>query len=92
MESDVSLSTCAGIKGFIYLGGRSYILEPCADCSDGIHRIYSAEHLNFVSGTCGHGFNISHPTLHTDSSPFKAFKTRVRIFIILFYLVNHHEE
>ncbi|XP_054898583.1 disintegrin and metalloproteinase domain-containing protein 12-like isoform X4 [Poeciliopsis prolifica] len=76
LESDVSLSTCAGIRGFIYLGGRSYMLEACANCPDGIHWIYSAEHLSFVPGTCGHGFNVSHPVLHTDSSPFKAFSTR----------------
>ncbi|XP_037836939.1 disintegrin and metalloproteinase domain-containing protein 12-like isoform X2 [Kryptolebias marmoratus] len=76
VNSDVSLSSCAGIRGFVSLRGRSYMLEPCTDCSNGTHWIYSAEHLSFVSGTCGHGFNISSPALLTDSSPFKAFSSR----------------
>ncbi|KAL3967888.1 NLR family CARD domain-containing protein 3 [Sarotherodon galilaeus] len=75
-NSDVSLSTCAGIKGFISLGERSYVLEPCADRSDGTHWIYTAEHLNFAPGTCGHDFNTTYSSAHTDGSPFKAFSTR----------------
>ncbi|XP_029384136.1 disintegrin and metalloproteinase domain-containing protein 12 isoform X2 [Echeneis naucrates] len=75
-NSDISLSTCAGIKGFISLEGKSYILEPSADHSDGTHWIYTAEHLSLAAGTCGHDFNISHPIEHPDSSPFKAFRNR----------------
>ncbi|XP_068439208.1 disintegrin and metalloproteinase domain-containing protein 12 [Clinocottus analis] len=75
-NSDVSLGTCAGIKGFITLEGKSYVLEPSADHSDGTHWIYAAEHLNFASGTCGHDLNISYPIEHADSSPFRAFSTR----------------
>uniref|UniRef100_A0A672G7I6 ADAM metallopeptidase domain 12 n=1 Tax=Salarias fasciatus TaxID=181472 RepID=A0A672G7I6_SALFA len=72
VNSDVSLSACAGIKGFISLGARSYVLEPCADCSNGTHWIYTAEHLRLTPGTCGHGFNISYPSAaHEDSSPFR---------------------
>uniref|UniRef100_A0A8C5I6S8 Disintegrin and metalloproteinase domain-containing protein 12-like n=1 Tax=Gouania willdenowi TaxID=441366 RepID=A0A8C5I6S8_GOUWI len=58
-HSDVSLSTCDGIKGFISLENRSYVLEPCPAHSNGTHWIYSAEHLNIAPGTCGHGFNVS---------------------------------
>ncbi|KAG7228054.1 hypothetical protein INR49_005676 [Caranx melampygus] len=76
INSDVSLSTCAGIKGFISLEGKSYVLEPSADHSDGTHWIYTAEHLNFSPGTCGHDFNISYPIEQTDGSPFRAFSTR----------------
>ncbi|XP_026171154.1 disintegrin and metalloproteinase domain-containing protein 12 isoform X1 [Mastacembelus armatus] len=76
VNSDVSLSICAGIKGFISLEGKSYVLEPSADHSDGTHWIYTAEHLNFAPGTCGHDFNISYPTGHADSSLFRAFSTR----------------
>ncbi|KAA8581418.1 hypothetical protein FQN60_002999, partial [Etheostoma spectabile] len=76
VNSDVSLSTCAGVKGFITLEGKSYVLEPSADHSDGTHWIYTAEHLNFAPGTCGHEFNKSYPIDHADSSPFKAFGTR----------------
>ncbi|KAM8836151.1 disintegrin and metalloproteinase domain-containing protein 12 isoform 3-T3 [Spinachia spinachia] len=76
VDSDVSLSTCAGIKGFITLKGKSYVLEPSADHSDETHWIYTAEHLNFASGTCGHDFNISYPTEAAASSPFRAFSTR----------------
>ncbi|KAJ4940212.1 hypothetical protein JOQ06_026521 [Pogonophryne albipinna] len=76
VNSDVSLSTCTGIKGFITLEGKSYVLEPSADHSDGTHWIYTAEHLNFAPGTCGHDFNITYPIEHADSSPFRAFSTR----------------
>ncbi|CAJ1080241.1 disintegrin and metalloproteinase domain-containing protein 12-like isoform X1 [Xyrichtys novacula] len=75
-DSDVSLSTCYGVKGFISLESKSYVLEPSADHSDGTHWIYSAEHLNIRPGTCGHDFNISSPIEHADSSPFTAFRTR----------------
>ncbi|KAF7661478.1 hypothetical protein LDENG_00260940 [Lucifuga dentata] len=79
-NSDVGLSTCAGIRGFIYLEGRSYVLEPSADHSDGTHWIYKAEHFNLPPGTCGHDVNISYPVKRnvntTDSSPFRAFGTR----------------
>uniref|UniRef100_A0A3B3DEH2 ADAM metallopeptidase domain 12 n=1 Tax=Oryzias melastigma TaxID=30732 RepID=A0A3B3DEH2_ORYME len=77
-NSDVSLSTCAGIKGFISLGDRSYVLEPHADHFDGTHRIYRAEHLNFVPGSCGHQFNVSSPTMLSNSSSFKAFRSRFK--------------
>uniref|UniRef100_A0A7N6BMF7 ADAM metallopeptidase domain 12 n=1 Tax=Anabas testudineus TaxID=64144 RepID=A0A7N6BMF7_ANATE len=65
-------------QGFISFEGKSYVLEPSADHSDGTHWIYTAEHLNLAPGTCGHGFNISYPTEHADSSPFRAFGTRYK--------------
>ncbi|XP_034426097.1 disintegrin and metalloproteinase domain-containing protein 12-like [Hippoglossus hippoglossus] len=76
VNSDVSLSTCAGIKGFISLEGKSYVLEPSADHNDGTHWIYSAEHLSLAPGTCGHDLNTSHPTELADSGPFRTFSTR----------------
>ncbi|XP_038592192.1 disintegrin and metalloproteinase domain-containing protein 12-like [Micropterus salmoides] len=76
VNSDVSLSTCAGVKGFISFEGKSYVLEPSSDHSDGTHWIYRAEHLNFAPGTCGHDFNISYPTEHADRGPFQTFSTR----------------
>uniref|UniRef100_A0A8C4E563 ADAM metallopeptidase domain 12 n=1 Tax=Dicentrarchus labrax TaxID=13489 RepID=A0A8C4E563_DICLA len=76
VNSDVSLSTCAGVKGFISLEGKSYVLEPSADHSDGTHWIYTAEHLSFPPGTCGHDVNISYPIEYADSSPFRTFSTR----------------
>uniref|UniRef100_A0A668AXB8 ADAM metallopeptidase domain 12 n=1 Tax=Myripristis murdjan TaxID=586833 RepID=A0A668AXB8_9TELE len=79
-NSDVSLSTCAGLRGFISLENRSYVLEPSADHNNGTHWVYRAEHLNLTPGTCGHNFNISHPTEHSlnqaDSSLFRSFSTR----------------
>lgn len=81
----ISSSLC---RGFISLEGKSYVLEPSADHSDGTHWIYTAEHLNFSPGTCGHDFNISHPVEQTDGSPFKAFSTRVRSIEIHATTVN----
>uniref|UniRef100_A0A8D0ANP3 ADAM metallopeptidase domain 12 n=1 Tax=Sander lucioperca TaxID=283035 RepID=A0A8D0ANP3_SANLU len=69
------LSTCAGIKGFITLEGKSYVLEPSADHSDGTHWIYTAEHLNFAPGTCGHEFNISYPIEHLHGNVSRFVQT-----------------
>ncbi|XP_031674045.1 disintegrin and metalloproteinase domain-containing protein 12-like, partial [Oncorhynchus kisutch] len=82
--SDVSLSTCSGLSGFISLENRSYVLEPSTDPSSGSHRIYRSEQLNLTPGSCGHGFNIS--LVHGDTqnshnqsdSPFGASSTRQR--------------
>uniref|UniRef100_A0A4W6F812 ADAM metallopeptidase domain 12 n=1 Tax=Lates calcarifer TaxID=8187 RepID=A0A4W6F812_LATCA len=61
-------------------------MEPSADHSDGTHWIYTAEHLNFAPGTCGHDFNISYPTEHGDGSPFRAFMwiTSFSLWLILY--------
>ncbi|XP_074519639.1 disintegrin and metalloproteinase domain-containing protein 12 [Halichoeres trimaculatus] len=75
-NSDVSLSTCQGVKGFISLDSKSYVLEPSTDHSDGTHWIYSAEHLSIPPGTCGHDFNLSSPVEYTGRGPFTAFRTR----------------
>uniref|UniRef100_A0A8C2X6K0 ADAM metallopeptidase domain 12 n=1 Tax=Cyclopterus lumpus TaxID=8103 RepID=A0A8C2X6K0_CYCLU len=78
VNSDVSiLSTLSSLcRGFITLEGKSYVLEPSADHSDGTHWIYTAEHLNFASGTCGHDFNISYPIEHADSVMLPTHSTR----------------
>uniref|UniRef100_A0A3Q3WK61 Uncharacterized protein n=1 Tax=Mola mola TaxID=94237 RepID=A0A3Q3WK61_MOLML len=76
INSDVSLSTCAGVKGFISLEDKSYVLEPSPVHSDGTHWIYTADHLSIAPGTCGHDFNISYPSEHADSSPFRTFSSR----------------
>ncbi|XP_056153190.1 disintegrin and metalloproteinase domain-containing protein 12 [Lampris incognitus] len=79
-RSDVTLSTCAGLRGLISLEDRSYVLEPSTDHANGAHWIYRAEHLNLAPGTCSQDFNISYPNElhpnHTDSSPFRDFSTR----------------
>lgn len=77
-------------RGFISLEGKSYVLEPSADHSDGTHWIYTAEHLNFAPGTCGHDFNISHPIEYADESPFRAFSTRVRIIKLSAFYIQLH--
>ncbi|CAL8263374.1 unnamed protein product [Arctogadus glacialis] len=61
-SSDVSLSTCTGIRGLISLGEAAYVLEPSPDRSDGTHRVYRAEHLALSAGSCGHHLNLSGPT------------------------------
>ncbi|XP_071247314.1 disintegrin and metalloproteinase domain-containing protein 12-like, partial [Salvelinus alpinus] len=82
--SDVSLSTCSGLSGFISLENRSYVLEPSTDPSGGSHRIYRSEQLDLTPGSCGHGFNVSlvrgdtQNTHNQSDSPFGAFSTRQR--------------
>lgn len=70
-------------RGFIVLEGKYFVLEPTPGRSDGTHRIYSAEHLHFSSGTCGHSFNISSSSAADGTSegrnPFRSFSSRVRV-------------
>lgn len=77
---DWSLCLC---RGFIALEGKYLVLEPTPGRSDGTHRVYSAEHLHFSPGTCGHGFNISSSPSADGSSegsgPFRSFSSRVRV-------------
>ncbi|CAL8282491.1 unnamed protein product [Merluccius merluccius] len=71
-NSDVSLSTCAGFRGLIWLEDRAYVLEPSPDRSDGAHRVYRAEHLVLPAGSCGHHLNLSNPT---GASPHSTSQT-----------------
>ncbi|XP_065144464.2 disintegrin and metalloproteinase domain-containing protein 12 isoform X2 [Paramisgurnus dabryanus] len=57
--SDVSLSTCSGIRGFILLENTTLMVEPAFDPANDTHVIYEGQHLHSPSGTCGHGHNIS---------------------------------
>ncbi|XP_062330583.1 disintegrin and metalloproteinase domain-containing protein 12 isoform X1 [Osmerus eperlanus] len=77
--SDVSLSACAGLRGFISAGNRSFVLEPSNDPASETHWIYRAEHLDISGGTCGHGFNMTLPEARNLShTPFRDFSTRHR--------------
>nr|XP_055028006.1 disintegrin and metalloproteinase domain-containing protein 12 isoform X1 [Misgurnus anguillicaudatus] len=57
--SDVSLSTCSGIRGFILLENTTLMVEPAFEPANDTHVIYEGQHLHLPSGTCGHGHNIS---------------------------------
>ncbi|TTC14935.1 Disintegrin and metalloproteinase domain-containing protein 12 [Bagarius yarrelli] len=57
--SDVSLSTCSGLKGFILLTNKMFMVEPAFEPDNGTHVVYRGEHLQFPSGSCGHGHNMS---------------------------------
>ncbi|KAJ0060447.1 hypothetical protein NL108_011538, partial [Boleophthalmus pectinirostris] len=85
-DSDVTLSTCDGVRGFLSLAGRSFVLEPSSDHRDGTHLVYPAQHLHLSLGTCLHeGLNLTSP-ISTNSSHtnremnqgdvFRAFSTR----------------
>ncbi|XP_055758436.1 disintegrin and metalloproteinase domain-containing protein 12-like isoform X2 [Salvelinus fontinalis] len=76
-NSDVTLSTCSGLRGFISLENKTFILEPSLYQDNNKHIIYRGENLNLSPGTCGHGFNMSSviPDNHLRS-PFRTFSTR----------------
>ncbi|CAB1343690.1 unnamed protein product, partial [Coregonus sp. 'balchen'] len=76
-NSDVTLSTCSGLRGFISLENKTFILEPSLYQDNNKHIIYRGENLNLSPGTCGHGFNMSSvsPNNHLRS-PFRTFSTR----------------
>ncbi|XP_026864669.2 disintegrin and metalloproteinase domain-containing protein 12 isoform X3 [Electrophorus electricus] len=58
-HSDVSLSTCSGLRGFILVENKMLMMEPAFEPANDTHVVYRGEHLRFPSGTCGHGHNIS---------------------------------
>ncbi|XP_076834939.1 disintegrin and metalloproteinase domain-containing protein 12 isoform X3 [Brachyhypopomus gauderio] len=58
-HSDVSLSTCSGLRGFIILEKETLMVEPAFEPANGTHVVYRGAQLHFPSGTCGHGHNIS---------------------------------
>ncbi|KAM8859240.1 disintegrin and metalloproteinase domain-containing protein 12 isoform 1-T1 [Spinachia spinachia] len=76
-NSDVTLSTCTGLRGFIALENKTFIIEPVSGRDDGAHFIYRVEELKLTPGACGHGFNMSSvaPEHHIES-PFRSFHTR----------------
>ncbi|RXM36002.1 Disintegrin and metalloproteinase domain-containing protein 12 [Acipenser ruthenus] len=75
-RSEVSLSTCSGLRGFISLENKTYVTEPAKGAMNGTHFIYRAENLNGPPGTCGHGFNISGITLDSTAKSFDVFNMR----------------
>ncbi|XP_024280708.1 disintegrin and metalloproteinase domain-containing protein 12 isoform X1 [Oncorhynchus tshawytscha] len=76
-NSDVTLSTCSGLRGFISLQNKTFILEPSLYQDNNKHIIYRGENLNLSPGTCGHGFNMSSVTPDNHlRSPFRTFSTR----------------
>lgn len=75
-HSDVSLSTCSGIRGFILLENKTLMVEPAFEPANDTHVIYEGHHLHFPSGTCGHGHNIS-TVSHTSAGGLpQSFSTR----------------
>ncbi|KAJ8360194.1 hypothetical protein SKAU_G00167190 [Synaphobranchus kaupii] len=75
-HSDVSLSTCTGLRGLITLESKTLVLEPAFRPDNGTHWIYRGENLRFPSGNCGHGHNISADSLDNTRSLFSSFNTR----------------
>ncbi|XP_023697553.2 disintegrin and metalloproteinase domain-containing protein 12 isoform X1 [Paramormyrops kingsleyae] len=58
-DSEVSLSSCTGLRGFVSFNSKTFILEPAFDPDNATHLIYRGEEVYIPAGTCGHGFNIS---------------------------------
>ncbi|XP_066529729.1 disintegrin and metalloproteinase domain-containing protein 12 isoform X1 [Hoplias malabaricus] len=75
-HSDVSLSTCSGLRGFILLENETFMVEPAFEPENDTHIVYRGEHLTFPSGTCGHGHNISTLPLSSTGGPLQSFNTR----------------
>ncbi|XP_050989618.1 disintegrin and metalloproteinase domain-containing protein 12 isoform X2 [Labeo rohita] len=75
-HSDVSLSTCTGIRGFIILENKTLMVEPAFEPANDTHVIYEGHHLHFPSGTCGHGHNISTVSHMSAGGLPQSFNTR----------------
>uniref|UniRef100_A0A7N6AJA3 ADAM metallopeptidase domain 12 n=1 Tax=Anabas testudineus TaxID=64144 RepID=A0A7N6AJA3_ANATE len=81
-------TACSGLRGFIALENKTFIIEPVSGHDTGAHFIYRVEELRLTPGACGHDFNTSSvvPESHIKS-PFQSFHARVRLvlYIFLFY-------
>ncbi|KAM6956564.1 LOW QUALITY PROTEIN: disintegrin and metalloproteinase domain-containing protein 12-like [Aplochiton taeniatus] len=77
-NSDVTLSTCSGLRGFIVLENKTFIIEPSMEPDNGTHIVYRVEDIDLTPGTCGHGFNMSSiaPDNQLRERPFHSFSTR----------------
>ncbi|XP_028278923.1 disintegrin and metalloproteinase domain-containing protein 12-like isoform X2 [Parambassis ranga] len=76
-NSDVTLSACTGLRGFIALENKTFIIEPVEGRVTGAHFVYRVEELKLTTGSCGHGFNMSSiPTENHIKSPFQSFHSR----------------
>ncbi|XP_047458331.1 disintegrin and metalloproteinase domain-containing protein 12 isoform X2 [Mugil cephalus] len=76
-NSDVTLSACSGLRGFIALENKTFIIEPVSGHGAGAHFIYRVEELRLTPGACGHGFNMSSvPAENHIKSPFQSFHAR----------------
>ncbi|XP_064176797.1 disintegrin and metalloproteinase domain-containing protein 12 [Anguilla rostrata] len=76
VHSDVSLSACSGLRGFIALEDKAFVLEPAFFPDNGTHLIYRGENLRLSPGSCGHGFNISNAVTDYVGGPFRQFSSR----------------
>lgn len=58
LESSASYSAVLCNRGIIVLGNKSYVLEPIEGATSE-HKIYRAENLEIIPGSCGHQLDIS---------------------------------
>ncbi|KAI4882539.1 hypothetical protein NFI96_010411 [Prochilodus magdalenae] len=75
-HSDVSLSTCSNLRGFILLENETFMVEPAFEPENDTHVVYRAEHLTFPSGTCGHGHNITTVDPSSAGGLLQSYNTR----------------
>ncbi|GAA6108652.1 disintegrin and metalloproteinase domain-containing protein 12 isoform X1 [Tachysurus ichikawai] len=76
IDSDVSLSTCSGLRGFILLTNEMFMVEPAFEPDNGTHMVYRGEHLRFPSGICGHGHNMSNISQGNVQELLQSFNSR----------------
>lgn len=58
LESSASYSAVLRNRGIIVFENKSYILEPLEGATNE-HKIYRAENLEIIPGSCGHQLDIS---------------------------------
>ncbi|XP_053366090.1 disintegrin and metalloproteinase domain-containing protein 12 [Clarias gariepinus] len=97
-NSDVSLSTCSGLRGFILLTDKMFMLEPAFEPENVTHVVYRGEHLHFPSGTCGHGHNLStinqgnvHEVLQSFNSRHKRDAQKTMKYVELIIVADNRE-
>ncbi|XP_032137878.1 disintegrin and metalloproteinase domain-containing protein 12 [Sapajus apella] len=67
-DSVVSLSTCSGLRGLIMFENETYVLEPMKNATNR-YKLFPAENLESVWGSCGLYHNTSSLTVHNVFLP-----------------------
>ncbi|XP_017393386.1 disintegrin and metalloproteinase domain-containing protein 12 [Cebus imitator] len=67
-DSVVSLSTCSGLRGLIMFENETYVLEPMKNATNR-YKLFPAENLESVWGSCGLHHNTSSLTVHNVFLP-----------------------
>lgn len=79
-DSLVMLSTCSGLRGLIFIGEKSYGIDPVAESSTNEHLLYQLEHTQNEPFVCG----VSNDTWQEENTETHQYQHSVDSMMRLF--------